>query len=1308
MSKASMSEKEELIAKDCIERSARNLNTNLQLLTYEDHAAILMKRMVLEPEYDKILREFYRLFVGASKAREHADKLGDKKRTEVESELLSFLYFLIFVDLKERDVPCANYYCDLSYNGNTIRDSQQKTPYEYAKFYEYAKNIEKASIISKATLQTSCSIYIAISQSNSLYKEQAALKVETISQNNFKELKECLEKVKKGKNSELIKLLAEEEESWLNLSDYAKSFKSDDSRLQELLDYIKETTIAEHPNLHKHFEVEATKTLLLENEENLMLLLKTAEESRAKILPPQAISQNKTTKAFVIYYSNLEQGNPNYFEKQRYFIKSLKENDPDALHDMYQNYEKYKDENKIDEFNDPEMRKLYDSFSQRTKQQYLEESAWRGKPLAQYQLYQTYKTELANQESKPIQDEEKIRTLKERCLYFVSLSATNGCADGQYEYANMLDSGEIFSENAPGLQFLYYAKAAFQGHEQSIAKIESVLAISKVSDENFEALRNAANYIDDAGLALACCLCDDDTNAENYEIGVAMLERFSGQSPEADLRLAIHNLDKKSEVRSLLKTSVCKLFLENLLNFENLTSAPQEYRASTYSAAFAILDNSAKASSEYLTTSEKKSLKALRSAAIKIIEFAATENNLGAKIRFAISMQEAGEKEKKTEALALLIDVFVENSEAKTLDEKELSWAAERINKLLESNPLPQDLIFSQIETLCALSMTDKARFTLAKRIIELASYEEKKADLQKIVVQLTEQSAGSYDPAKSALASYFCDKSYVPSDIKHIQNFRKYKIDIGAAQHIEIAKRIYEIGNSLDEASQKLCKKEFLYHYGKSSETKALEGIHSSWIAKSAPDQVRKEKESASAVQAPSSPQQGEVAAQKTPKLDQRARKAAAAKKALEQQKAAAKAADAEARAANAAAKSAELEEAKRVEAEAEKQDMLARMQAAEEKRTQTEAAKLARAEEAAAGEMEAFLQQKERTIDSIKKLPKFLQYYFETLLKNEENKCIIALKGSAIYQGRESCIIPPADLDIEIYVDKLAKKSDEDIKSFVAKHFKVAEDMVLISKGAYYKAGGHNYFTVSVKDDRRKLDISLYDIDNLPEEELSWTTNQETRILFDKDGNASHPKPIDPQDFNNQHLPEAINKLRGGIDCEKPFSEPKHDPSKEFTINQNSHKLILRLALLKTNGGINRDQFSDLLSKMRGEIGYRLPIYFLPKELKIDKNPALQSYDYKCKTVRDSVNNFMDSHFLETESKSEFISTLLKLALIVRLSDVHAAPDPSHKIIISTLKQMRRENEKEQPPQDVKTTPAAKQLAAASHYQSQARDNS
>jgi hypothetical protein len=270
---------------------------------------------------------------------------------------------------------------------------------------------------------------------------------------------------------------------------------------------------------------------------------------------------------------------------------------------------------------------------------------------------------------------------------------------------------------------------------------------------------------------------------------------------------------------------------------------------------------------------------------------------------------------------------------------------------------------------------------------------------------------------------------------------------------------------------------------------------------------------------------------------------------------------------------------------------------------------------------------------ITSTANLPPLLQRFVNELL---EKNSVVMIKGSAVYQRDRSNRVP-SDLDLEIWVDGIGS-SDElaaEIKDVIDRHL----DLAIDPSEAYRGSEKKSTFSLNVKDQSHKLDISIYDSKTPPLDNLSWLTSKDKKILFDKDGIARDVKPRGLQDFLDKKSDQTLP---------------------DFFINPEARSLILRLCFLQTVGEITREEIEMALPQLalpRSKINRSpyLPAHLDPEELVLI-NPAtmlIQSLRITREEVlrnekdaiKEVILDFVKSHFESVNQQAQFIQNLVQI---------------------------------------------------------------
>ena len=180
------------------------------------------------------------------------------------------------------------------------------------------------------------------------------------------------------------------------------------------------------------------------------------------------------------------------------------------------------------------------------------------------------------------------------------------------------------------------------------------------------------------------------------------------------------------------------------------------------------------------------------------------------------------------------------------------------------------------------------------------------------------------------------------------------------------------------------------------------------------------------------------------------------------------------------------------------------------------------------------------------------------------------------------------------------LSKLSDEEIRQFILEKFEVEYKDPIFRKG---------FVSVNFTDSERKLDISIYDSNNLPPEHLSWTCNKDERIEFDKDGKAR----LMPARGLDRYIKEA--KIS--------------DAAAPLIINPSARKLFLRLCFLEAIEEITRENIAAALDAIPHQTH---PYILLQDEL------ANKDGIFTQESVLAKMQDFVESHDLNQVEKARF----------------------------------------------------------------------
>ncbi len=257
---------------------------------------------------------------------------------------------------------------------------------------------------------------------------------------------------------------------------------------------------------------------------------------------------------------------------------------------------------------------------------------------------------------------------------------------------------------------------------------------------------------------------------------------------------------------------------------------------------------------------------------------------------------------------------------------------------------------------------------------------------------------------------------------------------------------------------------------------------------------------------------------------------------------------------------------------------------------------------------EVSEFLREEKR-IRSVDQLPVFLQQPVRDLVAREDVEAV-SLKGSAVYQWDRK-FRQPADLDLEVKVKNISQWPAEEVAKFVKDHF----DLTIDSSSIYRGRGGEKTFSLNVKDDLRKIDISIYDPEKMPRNHQSFITNRESRVNFGRDGSAHY------------EFPEFAHQSR-------------------LVFQERTQGLIFRLSFLEACGVITKEELRGAFQRLRTH-----PVELLSRELKISFADPSNREEVQ-KSVVEKVSNFADSHNLEGVARKAFVDNLF-LALQTRKNE-------------------------------------------------------
>ena len=231
-------------------------------------------------------------------------------------------------------------------------------------------------------------------------------------------------------------------------------------------------------------------------------------------------------------------------------------------------------------------------------------------------------------------------------------------------------------------------------------------------------------------------------------------------------------------------------------------------------------------------------------------------------------------------------------------------------------------------------------------------------------------------------------------------------------------------------------------------------------------------------------------------------------------------------------------------------------------------------------------------KKIESSGELPIFLQEFIQHLPDGAK----LLLKGSAT---RADCAKAPNDLDIEIMIKDLGSKTDQEIKDYVKEKFG------LIAEGVYRNSKKAKAVSINIKC--KDIDISFYDADNLPNNQLSWITNFDAqRVAFNQNGNAQYQNISDFDQYVKQ------NNFQEDV----------------LVINPSAHNLISRLCLLYSNKLFTQDALRQAIANM-SSLNLGSIANILNSEFGIGDNET-------------KLCRIMGAHNLDKEQKVDFIKCL------------------------------------------------------------------
>lgn len=260
-------------------------------------------------------------------------------------------------------------------------------------------------------------------------------------------------------------------------------------------------------------------------------------------------------------------------------------------------------------------------------------------------------------------------------------------------------------------------------------------------------------------------------------------------------------------------------------------------------------------------------------------------------------------------------------------------------------------------------------------------------------------------------------------------------------------------------------------------------------------------------------------------------------------------------------------------------------------------------------------------RNLDSIDEFPSFTQ---EMINSSLEDGHVALVKGSAAHPKTADNIRVPSDLDLEFWIDDLSKMSKEEILQLVEERYS-SNAKVIITRESFGKPN----FSVSIKDESRSLDISLYDPNNPPLSHLDWLTSKDRKVRINHDG----------------IITKDVRTSRG---LSKYLStHPDLDLETDFFVNLVARDLVTRLCFMACVEHISQDDLNRARPiPVEAEASYN-PTQLLYEELEIVKvKPGNDVIGEINKRVEGKISKVFSLHDLDKEHKLKFISCMNNIA--------------------------------------------------------------
>jgi len=248
-------------------------------------------------------------------------------------------------------------------------------------------------------------------------------------------------------------------------------------------------------------------------------------------------------------------------------------------------------------------------------------------------------------------------------------------------------------------------------------------------------------------------------------------------------------------------------------------------------------------------------------------------------------------------------------------------------------------------------------------------------------------------------------------------------------------------------------------------------------------------------------------------------------------------------------------------------------------------------------------------RIVRSIDDLPVFLQSKLTQILEQNDGS-YAAIKGTAARPRKVKDTRDPHDLDLELFIKGVSSWSEERINNLSNQ---IIPDIDQSQNKMIRRDDEGRVIFFHSKDDAG-LDLSIYDSERLPNQDLSWVTTEDMKMVFNADGTAQKFRPLE----------DEIG----------------------FQINPKARNLVFRVAFEQTINGryVNNRR---VIGAMEAIYPYN-PIDYLFFEFGLNRNKNSSEQE---EILDSQITKFCDKHALDSTLQKKFISNLSWLLMVHNL---------------------------------------------------------